>query len=234
VSYNSRYRPPFLPLPGRSLLLLAAPAPMDSTSTTEEDATESTAHPTGDDEAEIDALRSRFGTGDEAAFEQIFRRLSEPVFRFVRGMVQDEALAHDLTQDTFAKLWAVRDRMETVDSLRAYVFQMARNRVYNQQRDERTRRDNRARLDEASAHASPPSPDTALDTDMLRSRLETWIDELPDRQREALTLRRRSDLSHEEIADVMGISPNTVNNHIVRAMKHLRSRLHDHRPDLLS
>ena len=207
---------------------------MDSTSTTEEDATESTAHPTGDDEAEIDALRSRLGTGDEAAFEQIFRRLSAPVFRFVRGMVQDEALAHDLTQDTFAKLWAVRDRMETVDSLRAYVYQMARNRVYNQQRDERVRRDNRARLDEASAHASPPSPDTALDADMLRSRLETWIDELPDRQREALTLRRRSDLSHEEIADVMGISPNTVNNHIVRAMKHLRSRLHDHRPDLLS
>ena len=190
--------------------------------------------PAGDEEPGLDALRARLGAGDEDAFEQIFRRLSEPVFRFVRGMVQDEALAHDLTQDTFAKLWAVRDRMETVDSLRAYVYQMARNRVYNQQRDERTRRDHRARLDGTSAHASPPSPDTALDTNMLRSRLETWIDELPDRQREALTLRRRSDLSHEEIAEVMDISPNTVNNHIVRAMKHLRSRLHDHRPDLLS
>ena len=205
-------------------------------SSTEEDPGASSGPPDSlaGDEPGLDALRSRLGTGDEAAFEQIFRRLSAPVFRFVRGMVQDEALAHDLTQDTFAKLWAVRDRMETVDSLRAYVYQMARNRVYNQQRDERTRRDHRARLDEASTHASPPSPDTALDADMLRSRLETWIDELPDRQREALTLRRRSDLSHEEIADVMGISPNTVNNHIVRAMKHLRSRLHDHRPDLLS
>jgi RNA polymerase sigma-70 factor (ECF subfamily) len=205
-------------------------------SSTEEDPAASSGPPDSPagDEPGLDALRSRLGTGDEAAFEQIFRRLSAPVFRFVRGMVQDEALAHDLTQDTFAKLWAVRDRMETVDSLRAYVYQMARNRVYNQQRDERTRRDHRARLDEASAHASPPAPDTALDADMLRSRLETWIDELPDRQREALTLRRRSDLSHEEIAEVMDISPNTVNNHIVRAMKHLRSRLHDHRPDLLS
>ena len=221
------------PLPGRVLLIPDAPAPMDSSPATEEPSAASSG-PSGDDEPGLDALRTRLGTGDEDAFEQIFRRLSEPVFRFVRGMVQNEALAHDLTQDTFAKLWAVRDRMETVDSLRAYVFQMARNRVYNQQRDERTRRDHRARLDGASAHASPPSPDTALDTDMLRSRLETWIDELPDRQREALTLRRRSDLSHEEIAEVMDISPNTVNNHIVRAMKHLRSRLHDHRPDLLS
>jgi len=149
-------------------------------------------------------------------------------------MVDDEALAHDLTQDTFAKLWSVRDRMDDVDSLRAYVFQMARNRVYNQQRDEQVRRDNRADLRASTAHSSPPAPDTALDTDMLRSRLESWIDELPDRQREALTLRRQSDLSHEEIAEVMGISPNTVNNHIVRAMKHLRSRLRDHRPGLLS
>ena len=149
-------------------------------------------------------------------------------------MVDDEALAHDLTQDTFAKLWSVRDRMDDVDSLRAYVFQMARNRVYNHQRDEQVRRDNRADLRASSTHASPPAPDTALDTDMLRSRIENWIDELPDRQREALTLRRQSDLSHDEIAEVMDISPNTVNNHIVRAMQHLRSHLRDHRPGLLS
>lgn len=187
----------------------------------------------GDDEVGLDRLQSRLGAGDEEAFERIFRRLSTPVFRFVCGMVDDEALAHDLTQDTFAKLWAVRDRMEDVDSLRAYVFQMARNRVYNQQRDEQVRRDNRAELRASAAHASPPAPDTALDTDMLRSRLEDWINELPDRQREALTLRRQSDLSHKEIAEVMDISPNTVNNHIVRAMQHLRSRLRDHRPDLL-
>jgi len=187
-----------------------------------------------DEEVGFDRLQSRLGTGDEEAFECIFRRLSAPVFRFVCGMVEDEALAHDLTQDTFAKLWTIRDRMEEVDSLRAYVFQMARNRVYNQQRDEQVRRDNQAELQTSSPHASPPAPDKALDTDMLRSRLETWIDDLPERQREALTLRRQSNLSHEEIAEVMDISPNTVNNHIVRAMQHLRSRLRDHRPDLLS
>lgn len=186
------------------------------------------------DDADLEVLKRRLGDGEADAFEQIFRRLSEPVFRFVCGMVEDEALAHDLTQDTFAKLWAIRDRMEDVDSLRAYVFQMARNRVYNQQRDEQVRRDNKAELRASAAHASPTAPDTALDTDMLRSRLENWINELPDRQREALTLRRQSDLSHEEIAQVMDISPNTVNNHIVRAMQHLRSRLRDHRPGLLS
>jgi RNA polymerase sigma-70 factor (ECF subfamily) len=186
------------------------------------------------DEPSLDTLRSRLGRGNEAAFERIFRRLSEPIFRFVCGMVQDEALAHDITQDTFAKLWSIRDRMDAVDSLRAYVFQMARNQVYNHERDRQVRRDNENDLRDAHPTASPPSPDTTLDVDMLRSMLEDWIDELPDRQREALTLRRQQNLSHDEIAEVMDVSPNTVNNHIVRAMKFLRGRIREYRPDLLS
>jgi len=182
----------------------------------------------------LDALCERLGADDVDAFEAIFRRLSEPIFRYVCRMVSDEARAHDITQDTFAKLWSVRERMDTVDSLRAYVFRMARNRVYNQQRDERTRRNNRAQLREDTVHHSSPAPDQSLDADLLRERLDEWIEELPDRQREALLLRRRHELSHDEIAAIMDISPSTVNNHIVRALKQLRSRLRDYRPDLLS
>jgi len=168
------------------------------------------------------------------AFEAIFRRLSEPVFRYVCGMVSDESLAHDLTQDTFAKLWTVRDRMASVESLRGYVFRMARNRVYNQHRDARTRRENRTQLQKNTPDASPPAPDEVVDADLLRDHLQDWIGNLPDRQREALTLRRQQDLGHDEIADLMDIAPSTVNNHIARALKQLRERLHEHRSDLRS
>lgn len=184
------------------------------------------------EEVPLDTLREQLAKSDADAFEQIFRGLSEPVFRYVCGMTSDESVAHDITQDTFAKLWSVRERMASVDSLRAYVFRMARNRVYNQQRNERTRRNNRAELRNGHSDTTAPPPDRAVDADMLRERLDEWIDELPDRQREALILRRQRDMSHDEIADVMGISPSTVNNHITRAMKHLRDRLHDVRPDL--
>lgn len=183
-------------------------------------------------EVSLHVLQDRLGEGDAAAFERIFRRLSTPVFRFVCGMVQDDAQAHDITQDTFATLWRVRERMGEVDSLRAYVFQMARHRVYNQQRDERTRR---AYQEEAKdAHtAPPPAPDDELEAELLRTHLDRWMDELPDRQREALCLRRQDDLSHDEIAEVMGIAPSTVNNHLVRAMKSLRTRIREHWPNLL-
>ena len=186
------------------------------------------------DEPSLDALRNRLGQGDEAAFEQVFRRLSEPVFRFVCGMVQDEALAHDLTQDTFAKLWRIRDRMDEVDSLRAYVFQMARHRVYNQQRDEQVRREHQDEAEPLHDASAPPAPDRELEADQLRDALERWMSELPDRQREALSLRRQEQLSHDEIAEIMDIAPSTVNNHLTRAMKSLRSRIREHWPNLLS
>jgi RNA polymerase sigma-70 factor (ECF subfamily) len=96
------------------------------------------------------------------------------------------------------------------------------------------RRDNEAQLRDRELAALPDAPDAEVDTEMLKEMLDAWIHELPERQREAITLSRLEGLSHDAIAEVMDISPHTVNSHIVQAMKHLRSRLREHRPDLLS
>jgi RNA polymerase sigma factor (sigma-70 family) len=55
-----------------------------------------------------------------------------------------------------------------------------------------------------------------------------------DRQREALRLSRFDGLSHEEIAGMMEISPRTVNNHLVKALKHIRDQIRAYEPNLLS
>lgn len=222
-------------LAGRVLSLLAfVPSLTTAFAASNETTSREASRPERDDNVDLTALKERLGTGDADAFERIFRHLSEPTFRFVCGMVQEEALAHDITQDTFATLWEMRDRMDQVEALRPYVFQMARNRVYNQQRDAQTRRDHDEALRNFHAEASPPSPDADTEASMLQSRLEAWIEELPRRQREALCLCRQQDLSHQEIAQVMDIAPSTVNNHIVRAMEHLRSRLREHHPSFLA
>lgn len=192
----------------------------------------------GDEERRASAERTlseRLAASDRDALESVFRELSEPVFRYVAGMVEDEAAARDITQDTFLRLWSARDELADVESLTAYVFRVARNRVYNRERDERTRRDRRSRAAaEAAAHSGTPAePDESMDARRLGELLQGWIDDLPDRQREALVLSRRDALSHEEIGDVMGISPHTVNNHIVSGLEKLRRRARRERPDLL-
>jgi RNA polymerase sigma-70 factor (ECF subfamily) len=182
----------------------------------------------------LDDLRQAIARSSASAFETLFRRLSERVFRYVRGMTGSEATADDVTQDTFARLWSHRERLDDVDNLTAYIFQIARRQVYNLHRDRRVRRDNEAQLRNRELAALPDAPDAEVDTEMLKEMLDAWIHELPERQREAITLSRLEGLSHDAIAEVMDISPHTVNSHIVQAMKHLRSRLREHRPDLLS
>jgi RNA polymerase sigma-70 factor (ECF subfamily) len=182
---------------------------------------------------EVDGLRRRLAASDEAAFEAVFDRYGTAIFRFVSGMVRDEALAHDLVQETFARLWTARERLTEVESLPAYLFQIARNRVYSNQRSAKTRRARRAEYGRMSPDAPAPLPDADVGARDLRRQMRAWIEELPERQREAFILAREEDLSHDEIAEVMEISPNTVNNHIVKAMETLRERLREYRPDLL-
>jgi RNA polymerase sigma-70 factor (ECF subfamily) len=62
------------------------------------------------------------------------------------------------------------------------------------------------------------------ESDERMDLLKNWITDLPERQREAFELSRFEGLDHDEIASVMNVSSNTVNNHIVAALKRLRDR----------
>jgi RNA polymerase sigma-70 factor (ECF subfamily) len=177
----------------------------------------------------------RLRESDREAFAQVFEAMHDSLFRYVRSITKDEAAARDVTQDVFVKLWEARSSLDPNQSLEAYLYRIARNRAYNHQRNKRTRSDKEddVREDSTAQPAQPVTPDEAVDAEMLDDRLEEWIDELPDRQREALSLSRFEGLSHDEVAEVMGISPRTVNNHIVRALKTLREHVHAYEPGLL-
>ena len=78
-----------------------------------------------------------------------------------------------------------------------------------------------------------PGPEEAFKASELKEKIDGWIDSLPIRQREALVLSRMQGLSHEEIASVMNVSPRTVNNHIVRALKYIHGQVQGYEPSLL-
>jgi len=172
---------------------------------------------------------------DREAFERVFRALHDVLFRYVRALTKTSAVAADITQDVFVSLWEARDRLDPSRSLEAYVYRMARNRVYNHQRDERTHADKRAEMHAVAAPDVQPTPlpDAQLHADVLASNIDEWIEHLPERQREAFVLSRFNGLSHDEIASVMDVSPRTVNNHIVSALKTLRAHIRALEPSLL-
>ena len=169
------------------------------------------------------------------AFGLLFRRMRGELLRYVRSIVRDDALAHDLIQDVFVSLWGLRESLDPSKSLKAYLYQMARNRAIRHLRDERIHDRKHDLIRKTSSGHVPLRewPDSNVDATTLTAKLKAWVDQLPERQREALMLSRFQGLSHKEIADIMAISPRTVNNHIMRALSYLQVQIEAFEPSLL-
>lgn len=170
---------------------------------------------------------------DQRAYTQVFETTYDALYRYAWYTLRDEEAAYDVLQDVFLKLWQIRDRIDPAKSLKALLYQMVRNTALNHVRH--AKRHAADALDEMLFEPASTSPsEEDFDTHALETQLRGWIDELPERRREAFMLSRYQGLSHAEIADVMNLAPKTVNNHIVLALQHLRSRLLAHQPDLIA
>jgi RNA polymerase sigma-70 factor (ECF subfamily) len=134
-------------------------------------------------------------------------------------------------QEAFARLWERRDMVDPDRSIKAYLYATTRNLALNHLRNTATRKTLLDQMD--PTHDDASAPDEALRTDQMRLRLQGWIDELPARRREAFELSRFCDLSHAEVAQVMGLTVHTVEKHITEALRHLRDRLRTLDPDFL-
>lgn len=165
----------------------------------------------------------RLRASDHAALEAVFEALHEPLVAWGRRLVGDASQARDIVQVAFIRLWEQRETLDPERSIRAWLFRTVRNEALTRLRDAR----NQARSLEGwhdPPHWRPPAPEALLEESELGQALQAWMDELPERQREAIRLSRFDGLSHEEIAEAMDIAPRTVNNHIVRGLQTLRAR----------
>jgi len=178
---------------------------------------------------------ARIRDGDERAFEAFFRTRREGLLAAATRLLGgDRAAAHDVVQESFVRLWEGRDRIDPERSLDGLLSRTVRNLALNRLRDAKTRGD---LLEERAGEVPTPRfgrarPDEALARNDLERQLSRWIEALPDRQREALSLTRFHGYDHAEAASLMGCAPRTVNNHLVRALGTLRDRLAEYAPDL--
>ena len=168
-------------------------------------------------------------TSDPEAFRALYRALNRPLLRYAWTLTRDDDLIYDIVQDAFLKLWQMRTRLDPDRSVQALLFRMVRNLAL---KSRRRRRYEQPEADVPEPQISASAPQT-LDAERMTRHLQTWIAEMPPRRREVFELSRISGLSHREIATVLELSPKTVNNHLVEALRFLREQLRasGHDPD---
>ena len=155
----------------------------------------------------------------------VIHRLSNRVFGLVYRIVRDREQAKDIAQDVFVKVLQDTGRIRDFDRIEPYVLRAAYNAALNARRDTSRRHDKAELVGEHLSPREPTRPDEHLERVETRSRLNQALEQLADKQKEALALRFFAEMSVTEIARAMKISEGSVKTHISRGMQNLKERL---------
>jgi RNA polymerase sigma-70 factor (ECF subfamily) len=174
---------------------------------------------------------ARIREGDAKAFDAMVVEYYEKLLGLAFIYLRERQSAEEVVQDVFLAIWQHRTRWAPDTSLRLYLYAATRNRAFSRLRhrrlEDRFSRDAAANEDVLSFSSSREDADTGQRTAELSAAIESAIESLPPRMREAFVLSRQAHLTHEEIARVMGTSMKTVQEQIGRALKNLRLALAD-------
>lgn len=166
--------------------------------------------------------------GDEDAFCELYASYKNRLIYFAMRFLKSREYAEDVFQDAFTIIWQGRRFINPDASFSSYLYTIVRNRILNQLRD----LDNQDRLKEQIlAHAVDYTEETKqqIMADDLRHLIACAMQQLTARQREIFKMSREEQMSHREIADALGISVNTVQEHISTSLRILRMYLEKHK-----
>jgi RNA polymerase sigma-70 factor (ECF subfamily) len=154
--------------------------------------------------------------GSRAAFESLFERYREPIWRFFRRRTADAGRAEELAQDTFVAVLEGAARYEGRGSVRSYLFGTAYNVLLAERRKSAFR--SMARIDDDPVDPGRVDPDAGI---WVRHALAA----LDEDDREILMLREYEQLSYQEIAELRQTPLNTVRSQLSRARAALKAAL---------
>jgi len=178
-----------------------------------------------DNENITQELLIRLKDGDMMAFDQVYERYSHKLFSFVFKILKNEAEADDIVQEVFVKIWESREKLGDYKLLNSYIFTIAYNNSIDLIRKRINNNKYLEHLKNSSVILVTPSVISEVEFNELNSQVEKLIADLPERQKQVYLLHREQGLTYPEIAERLGISKNTVENHMVKALKFLRQNI---------
>jgi RNA polymerase sigma-70 factor (family 1) len=166
----------------------------------------------------LDFLKS----GNMAAFDEIYQRYWNTLFRSAYYLLEDRAASMDIVQDVFVWLWENRDHVVHT-TLKGYLVMAVRYKAANFIRNSKVR--TAFIVENTVPEPVQTSEEWKLELKELKAVIASFTETLPSRCKEVFYLSRHEHLSNREIACRLGISEKTVENQLTTALRKLRMRL---------
>ncbi|WP_191967958.1 RNA polymerase sigma factor [Rhizosphaericola mali] len=167
--------------------------------------------------------------GNEVAFKILYEEYVDRLIAYLTTIIKSSTIAEEIAMDVFTKIWLGRDLLPKIENTDAFFFRMAKNKAIDYFRSIA----NKPHLQETvfenlNYHLDNSSSDDLIRQKEFEKELIVALDLLSPQRKKAFILSRIEGLSQEQIAEKLGISKATVNNHITDARKFIKEYLIEH------
>ena len=177
-----------------------------------------------DDSLNDSALMLRYKAGDAGAFEMLYRRHNDSLFRYLMRLSRHQDTAEDLFQEAWGKIINSRDNYRPTAKFSTFLFRVAHNCFIDHLR--KNKRHTAETSFDPDLTASPDGePEQMTERHLARRRLDAWLGQIPPEQRDVFLLYEEAGLSIDEIATITGVNRETTKSRLRYAANKLKATL---------
>ena len=169
-------------------------------------------------------LADKIKSGQLNAFDQLYERYSQNLYRFARSFLKTHEDAEEVVQEVFFRVWNKRKELSGRKSFKSFLFTIAYNVIIDQLR-KRVKDQKYEQFLIYQAQRNFLNSGDNLEYEDLKKQVEKAIYDLPEQRKKIYQMSREEGLSHKEIALRKSIKVKTVENHINLALRHIRKQL---------
>ena len=180
-------------------------------------------NPHGDSFSPDVNLLRRIKNGDPKAFEILFNRYWEMLYRSAFGVLNNSSAAEDIVQEVFTALWKRRNTLD-IQNVSAYLHGAVKNQVAKNIKQMIATREHVKRIQQTQE--TNETEELIYSSDLSR-KIDQGIAQLPEKCRQVFLLSRNDQLTNQQIAEKLDLSVRTVETHILVALRKLKKYLYD-------
>lgn len=163
--------------------------------------------------------------GNKVVFEWVYKLYFKSLYGYAFALLQTDFEAEEIVQKLFVAIWEKKETLQIQTSLKSYLYRSIHNACMNRIKHEKVKQQYTSHTTHVMKTVKPKNPSQVTQYKELKTSLIKALEELPEQCRTVFQLSRFDGLKYKEIANQLGISEKTVENHMGKALKLMRVKL---------